>query len=474
MAEIGDLVPIDDNNTARWPEGMPPSDVNDAGRADEGIMSRWHRDTNGSLVSTGTSTAYNLTTNQSLTAYYDGLEIAFTSHVACGDNPTLQLGALTAAAMQAADGTALQAGDIPIDTVVNFISRDNASTPTWRLMSPPIATSVVVTTEGDLVVGDSSGNPARLPIGTAGQALLSDGTTALWSSVFVPNQIAGLEISNNSTLPNTDIDVSAGSAADDADSVTIDLQTAITKKLNATWQEGDNQGGLDTGTVAADTIYDIYAISKDDGIPGDVIFTTKGSSPTLPTGFTKKRFIGRIPTGTGGNIIANQITQQRIDGQYYNATLDTSSGSQADALAMPDGPKDIDFSFNEVSSSAGANFELQMGGDSGIDATSTYKGVCTNFAATVNFTTSIVLANGVGAGVLLEGAPRLMSSDSQGQIYSLSIALGASNTGVTYLGAGSKDLSTQALSRLRFFPSAGAFNNGQIYVAGFKEGAYAP
>jgi hypothetical protein len=41
----------------------------------------------------------------------------------------------------------------------------------------------VITTEGDLVVGDASGDPVRLPIGTVGQVLLSDGDTAEWGTV---------------------------------------------------------------------------------------------------------------------------------------------------------------------------------------------------------------------------------------------------------------------------------------------------
>ena len=135
MAEIGDLVPIDDNNTGRWPEGMPPSNVNNAGRSDEGILSRWHRDSNGSLTSTGSGTAYQLTTNQNLTAYYDGLEITFVAHVTSGATPTLQLGTLTAAQIQTSDGSALSAGDISAGGVVNVISQDNATTPTWRLMN---------------------------------------------------------------------------------------------------------------------------------------------------------------------------------------------------------------------------------------------------------------------------------------------------------------------------------------------------
>ena len=38
----------------------------------------------------------------------------------------------------------------------------------------------VITTEGDLIVGDASGDPVRVPVGTAGQVLASDGDTVEW------------------------------------------------------------------------------------------------------------------------------------------------------------------------------------------------------------------------------------------------------------------------------------------------------
>jgi hypothetical protein len=40
----------------------------------------------------------------------------------------------------------------------------------------------VITTEGDLIVGNSSGDAARLAIGTSGYVLTSDGTTASWQA----------------------------------------------------------------------------------------------------------------------------------------------------------------------------------------------------------------------------------------------------------------------------------------------------
>lgn len=74
-AEINDFDPVDANNTARWPEGMPFAAVNNAARADEGLLGRYHRDTNGSLTTTGSANAYVLSANQTLTAYYAGMRL---------------------------------------------------------------------------------------------------------------------------------------------------------------------------------------------------------------------------------------------------------------------------------------------------------------------------------------------------------------------------------------------------------------
>lgn len=42
----------------------------------------------------------------------------------------------------------------------------------------------IITTEGDLIVGDAAGDAVRLAVGAAGNLFQSDGTTAVWSSEF--------------------------------------------------------------------------------------------------------------------------------------------------------------------------------------------------------------------------------------------------------------------------------------------------
>jgi hypothetical protein len=77
MAEITDFNVTDANNTARWPEGMTFANVNNAARADEGMLARWYLDTNGSLAATGTVNAYAITANRARSSYIDKLTLAF-------------------------------------------------------------------------------------------------------------------------------------------------------------------------------------------------------------------------------------------------------------------------------------------------------------------------------------------------------------------------------------------------------------
>ena len=70
--------------------------------------------------------------------------------------------------------TALVAGDVV--TVISFLNAAVASV-------VPLST---VTAAGDLIVASGSGAVTRLGIGTSGQVLTSNGTTAVWTSVEQP------------------------------------------------------------------------------------------------------------------------------------------------------------------------------------------------------------------------------------------------------------------------------------------------
>lgn len=109
----------------------------------------------------------------------------------------------------------------------------------------------------------------------------------------IPNFITGLTLSNNVVDATNDIDIATGKAADSANTVMMSLTSALTKRLDANWAVGTNQGGLDTGSIANAT-YHVFLIRRPDTGVVDVLFSTSPTAPTMPANYTQKRRIGSI------------------------------------------------------------------------------------------------------------------------------------------------------------------------------------
>lgn len=128
---------------------------------------------------------------------------------------------------------------------------------------------------------------------------------ALSASATLPLSIVdGLTLSNNVSDVNNDIDVASGKAVDSAGTENMVLASGLTKRLDAAWSVGNNQGGLDTGAEANSTWYHVFLIKRTDTGVVDVLFSTSATSPTMPTNYTKKRRIGSFRNDGSGNIIA--------------------------------------------------------------------------------------------------------------------------------------------------------------------------
>lgn len=105
--------------------------------------------------------------------------------------------------------------------------------------------------------------------------------------------LAGLILSNNGVDPTNDIDIAVGEARDGDNTENMVLASALTKRLDASWVVGTNQGGLDTGTIA-DGTYHVWLIKRSDTGVVDVLFSLSASAPTMPTNYDRKRRIGSI------------------------------------------------------------------------------------------------------------------------------------------------------------------------------------
>jgi hypothetical protein len=118
--------------------------------------------------------------------------------------------------------------------------------------------------------------------------------------------LSGCITSNNTTDTANDIDVAAGVCRSDDDTGDIIISAVITKRLDAPWVAGTNQGGRDTGAIS-DATWHMFAIRNPTTNVSDVLFSLS-LSPTMPSGFTQKRRIASIiRRGAGGIIPFRQL-----------------------------------------------------------------------------------------------------------------------------------------------------------------------
>jgi len=194
-AEITDLDTTDANNTgtaanAGFPENMPPSDVNNAARALEGILARWHKDWDGSLSDySAAANSVKVTPNRTISALANGHTFAIDVTTANTGATTLAIGALTAKNILKSRDQALASGDLEAGSQILVVY--NAQQDAFQLLSglanAPSTYTDPITTRGDLVRGDSSGNSERLAVGTADQVVITDGTDTSWSKLTFAN-----------------------------------------------------------------------------------------------------------------------------------------------------------------------------------------------------------------------------------------------------------------------------------------------
>lgn len=124
----------------------------------------------------------------------------------------------------------------------------------------------------------------------------------------------GLQMANNATDATNDIDTATGEAVSDGAYPTLMvLGTALTKRLDAAWAAGNNSGGLDTGTKAANTWYYRWLIGKLDGTT-DILFSVSSTSPTMPTGYVNKRRLkgAFVTSGASAILPFKQMSRDRF------------------------------------------------------------------------------------------------------------------------------------------------------------------
>lgn len=113
--------------------------------------------------------------------------------------------------------------------------------------------------------------------------------------------IGGLNISNNASDANNDIDFSVGECIDSTNAENIVLASALTKRTDALWVVGDGQGGMDTGTKPANGTLHCFVIKRSDTGVVDALFS-QSTTPTLPANYDYYRRVGSFTTSSSINV----------------------------------------------------------------------------------------------------------------------------------------------------------------------------
>lgn len=132
--------------------------------------------------------------------------------------------------------------------------------------------------------------------------------------------IYGFTLSNNGTDATNDIDIASGEAASgDTVPYLIQLASGLTKRLDATWAAGTNQGmrdsALNAGAIANRT-YFLYAVAKAGGADVDIYATSATTAAAaitalnLETGgsaYIYAKYIGPIVRNAGAILSFTQL-----------------------------------------------------------------------------------------------------------------------------------------------------------------------
>lgn len=279
------------------PEGMAPSGVNDVIRENMAAVSKFYKDTQGTLVTAGSSNAYTLTTNNAHASLAAQSLLVFRADRANTGAVTLNVDGLGAKSLRAA-GAVLSSGALAADVI--YCAAYNSTDDAYDLVSGNVSAVAQVT-----------------------------------------RVISGLETSVNGTDSDHDIDITSGSCFDSGYAQSITLASGLTKRLDATWSAGTGNGGLSSSLTAPanNTWYHVFVVDINGAV--DVLFDT---SVTCANGVTDHgvdyyRRIASFKTNGSANIVkyfqfGNDFLWD-VPVQDYASTSTTSAANLT--LSVPTG-----------------------------------------------------------------------------------------------------------------------------------------
>ena len=135
----------------------------------------------------------------------------------------------------------------------------------------------------------------------------------------------GLVPSLNATDPTNDIDFTAGACWDTTNTNWI-VVSALTKRADAAWAAGTNQGMIDTGSFTTLTTYYFWAILHTDGTT-DILMSTADTwaGVTKPTGYTTGQLIHALPAVAGPRWLEVTVTEDEVQLRAISSVYTSTS-----------------------------------------------------------------------------------------------------------------------------------------------------
>lgn len=294
----------------------------------------------GSITGTNTIAA---TATPAITAYATGATYSFIAANTNTGAATLSIDGLAAKSITKNGSVALTAGDIQagkltwveydgttFQLINNIVYGGSITNGTINSLTTPLTvayggTGVATLAANSVVLGNGVAAVQTVAPGTAGNHLVSDGTT--WTSVATGSPIIGnfsslkVQATSNTAVTVTAAFVTLGATAGSYTANTVSLSLA-------TSTSGAN--GLDTGSIATSTWYSVWVIYNGTTVAG--LLSTSASAPTLPSGYTYKARVGWVRTDGSSNLwrtiqYGNRAQWITPSGGFQSMASGSSSGA---------------------------------------------------------------------------------------------------------------------------------------------------